>query len=103
MDDNKNVSVDNIEESIEYIREHFMKPLEATGESIIREYENLQTTKLVNEQIRNQIDDQKKRLADIREKLNQISEDSRNRMIQSSETIAYNQRKLNEQMDPGQK
>lgn len=99
--DNKNVSVDNIEETIDYIKEHFMKQLENTGESVIKEYENLKTNGMVNQQIDVQIDEQKQRLAQIREKLNEITEKARARMTQSSQDIASEQRKLGEQMDPG--
>ena len=99
--DNKNVSVDNIEETIDYIKEHFMKQLENTGESVIKEYENLKTNGMVNQQIDVQIDEQKQRLAQIREKLNEITERARARMTQSRQDIASEQRKLGEQMDPG--
>lgn len=89
MNDNSNVSVEKIQEGIDYLQESFMKPLVSTGQNIIDDYEMLNKY-LHSEKIDVLIKEQKDKLDEIKRELETICNKAKGQMEDSSKRIKQN-------------
>ena len=86
----KNVSVKNIQEGIDYLQDQFMKPLVLVGETLIDEYRILNQS-LVNQDIDRLIQEQQQKLDRLKNDLNAICEKAKTQMGESSEVVSHEQ------------
>ena len=86
----KNVSVKNIQEGIDYLQDQFMKPLVLVGETLIDEYRILNQS-LVNQDIDRLIQEQQNKLDNLKNDLNAICERAKTQMGESSEVVSAEQ------------
>lgn len=89
----KNVSVKNIQEGIDYLQDQFAKPLVLVGETLIDEYRILNQS-LINQDIDRLIQDQQNRLDKFKNDLNAICERAKNQMGESSDIVSHEQAEI---------
>lgn len=95
--DGVSVTQTNINESIDYLKREFMKPLKITGEELIDEYRNLNMV-LKNPGIDAAIADQQKKLNEMENDLNSICEKAGVRMEESAATVGKNVAEITDNM-----
>ena len=90
----KTVSVSELDNSIEFIHNQFMIPLENAGQSLIDQYKKVNTD-LKSEEIDVLIKAQQDKLDSLRDSLNNIAKEFRESLTQSSDTILNEQNEIN--------
>ena len=89
------VSVEKIQEGIDYLENQFMNPLIKVGEQLIDEYRMLNQS-LQSEEVDNLIARQQEELDKLRTDLESICEKAKSAMDDSQVTIQKNQANLND-------
>ena len=85
-----NVSVEKIQEGIDYLESEFMSPLTKVGLDLLDEYKDLNSV-LQSEAINSLIKEQQEKLDEIRTDLTDICNKAKSAMDDSSKVIGTNQ------------
>ena len=84
-----NVSVEKIQEGIDYLQDEFMRPLTAVGEELIEDYKVLNQS-LQSEVINRLIVEQQNKLDSLKEELANICAKAKGEMEDSRSVISQN-------------
>lgn len=90
-----NVSVEKIQQGIEYLESEFTEPLIKVGTQLIDQYKDLNAV-LDSDTIRNLIEDQQNKLDEIQSELKAISKKAQSAMDDSSRVVKENQANIDE-------
>ena len=92
---NNNVSVEKIQQGIEYLESEFMVPLTKVGGQLIEHYKDLNTV-LESETINNLIKEQQNKLDELQVELKGICDRAKTTMDDSSNVIKESQVEIDE-------
>ncbi len=95
MNTEYNVSVDKIQQGIEYLESEFMAPLTKVGAQLIDEYKELNGV-LQSDAINSLVAEQQAKLDEIQNDLTDICNKARSAMDDSSKVIGENQENIDD-------
>ncbi len=90
-----NVSVEKIQQGIDYLENQFMRPLEQVGEQLLDNYKEFNNA-LQSEAINRSIQEQQSKLDELRSELEKICAKAKGDMEESSSTVKQNQANIDD-------